>query len=167
MARTIPWENPKDETRDSKFYVRQPGVLEARQPISNHTKLGKLVLPKNADRQTLKEVTLNVMPSGQKAVENQNDFDNPLCVQKQDLLSVQWSSSIAITQRQRWNNQRSKPGVFFPKQAFRSGTARSDKKITEEGMSQAELEIWRSTNEFGRSLLCYSRYQCMPVNIEC
>ena len=165
MARTIPWENPKDETRDSKFYVRQPGVLEARQPILNHTKLGKLVLPKNADRQTLKEVTLNVMPSGQKAVENQNDFDNPLCVQKQDLLSVQWSSSIAITQRQRWNNQSSKPGVFFPKQAFRSRTSRSDKK--EEGMLQAELEIWRSTNEFGHSLLCYRRYHCMPVNIEC
>ena len=41
VARTVPWENPKGERRESQFYVRQSEVLEPRQSVSIHSEMGK------------------------------------------------------------------------------------------------------------------------------
>ena len=114
------------------------------------------------------------MPIGKKTLENQNYLDDPPSVQKLDLLSLEWTSSILITQGQRLRdqssekNQKSKSGVVFPKQAFRPGPPRVDRRITEVDLSPAaEMKIWKSTNEFGQNVLHYSRHHCIPERIEC
>ena len=116
----------------------------------------------------------NEMPIGKKTLENQNYLDDPPSVQKLDLLSLEWTSSILIAQGQRLRdessekNQKSKSGVVFPKQAFRPGPPRVDRRITEVDFSPAaEIKIWKSPNEFGHKVLRYSRYHCTPVKIEC
>ena len=124
---------------------------------------------KNTESKATDEV-----PIGKRTLENQNYLDDPPSVQKLNLLSLEWTSSILIAQGQRLRdqstekNQKSKSGVVFPKQAFRPGPPRVDRRITEVDLSpSAEIKIWKSTNEFGQKVLRYSRYHCTPVKIEC
>ena len=101
MARTIPWECPKDESRESEFYVRQPGVLEPRQSISIHCAMGKsaaswmktpstaimepptLVLPENTAPWTLPnslgEGTLEQIPRLQKGCKSPSYCSFSMC----------------------------------------------------------------------------------------
>ena len=109
----------------------------------------------------------NETPSGKKTLDNQNNLDDLPSVQKLDLLSLECTSSILITQGQRLRDQnskkkqKSKSGLVFPKQAFRSGPPK------DVDLSAAEMKIWKSTNEFGQKVLRYSRHHCTPVKIEC
>ena len=55
-----------------------------------------------------------------------------------------------------------KPGVVFPKQAFRCGPPRGEKGTAAAG----EMKIRKSTNEFGQNLLRYSHNHSTPVKLE-
>ena len=59
-------------------------------------------------------------------------------------------------------------GVVFPKKAFRqiAESARGGEIVREEGSSAAasapEMKIWKSKNEFGQNVLCYSSNHWKP-----
>ena len=89
-----------------------------------------------------KSKAADVMPSGEKTLENQNDFDSPHSAQEQDLLNLELSFSNLITQGQRWNDQNIPPGMVFPKQAFRCGPRRYEIR-EEEDTALDEMKIWK------------------------
>ena len=101
------------------------------------------------------------MPIGKKTLENQNYFEGSHSAEKLDLPNLELSFSKLVTQGQRCNNQKSRP-VIFPKQVFRLGpptlSPRANKRITEkENSPLAEMKIWKGRNEFGQTVLRYSR----------
>ena len=180
MARTIPWEEqPKGETRICKFYVRRCEVLQPRQAISIHSKMGKteeradwmktpstLVLPKSTAPwipNTLEEGALGKLSRLCKVP------PYSMCYSFHRIGCKDTESKVikVMPSGKKTRETQNSSGVVFPKQAFRPGPPRVDRRITEVDSSPAaELKIWKSTNEFGYNVLRYSRHHCTPVMIQ-
>ena len=141
MARTIPWDDPKVEIKANIFYVRQPEVLEPRHPIS-------------IQRETeQREESWKRTPFAK----------NPPIL---PLLKIP-ASPLNLVKGQRWsNNQDRKSFIILPKQAFRAGPERNTK---EDCAATEKMKIWKTSNEFGQDVLCYTRHHLSMTHakVEC
>ena len=190
MARTIPWQCPKSETRE--FYVRPPEVLEPRRPISIHSKMTKseaswmkttsivmepptLVLPENPApwilQDSQEQETLEKIPRLQKGC---SSFPFSVCTTSKLMLP---SGKKSLENQKHFNGPQQKLDLlnlewspsnqgqrWKPEIVFAKQAFRcGPPRGGTRIAAEEEMEIRKYTNEFGQNVLRYSRNHSTPV----